>query len=147
MTATVITPKAPKAGTGWVELTPPPAWVTLGFEGRSFGHLERGLFVISAVEVASDLGDLQKGPEYHVSISRNGRRCSSADAQQVLLDFDLESAEEDNHTPSAIARNWWRPVAEHLVGIECHCKASEPKIVEDKGDYIWRGVPGGSSHG
>lgn len=50
----------------------------------------------------------------------------------------LEGAEEDNHVPHGKVRNFWRPVAELLVGKECECKAEEPVIREDKGDFIWR---------
>lgn len=54
-------------------------------------------------------------------------------------DFQLDNGwEEDNHVPYGIARNFWRPLAENLVGIECKCKEEEPAIVEDKGDYVWR---------
>ena len=139
----VIPPKAPAAAAGWIELPRPPAWVSLGFDARMYAHPGRGLKVISAVEVASDPGDIDKGPEYHISISRNGGRCSSSDARQVLGDFGLDGAEEDNHVPGGFVRNFWLPVAEHLIGIECPCKASEPVMVEDKGDYVWRGVPAG----
>lgn len=39
--------------------------------------------------------------------------------------------------PNGIVRNYWRPIAENLSPV-CHCVETEPKIVEDKGDYIWR---------
>ncbi len=139
----IITPKQPKADRGWVELPPPPMWVTLGYAGRRFRHPARGLNVISAVEVATDPGEPDKGPEYHISISRDGKRCSSSDAKQVLADFEIDGAEEDNHVPNGVVRNFWRPVAEHLIGLECPCKASEPLMAEDKGDFVWRGTPGG----
>lgn len=31
------------------------------------------------------------------------------------------------------------PVAENLIGLQCAGKESEPAIIEDKGDYVWRG--------
>jgi hypothetical protein len=65
-------------------------------------------------------------------------RCDSNEAKWVLDQFGLEGAEEDNHVPFGIVRNFWRPVADKLVGIECQCKAEEPEIREDKGDFIWR---------
>lgn len=139
----IIKPKRP-VGPGWQQFEPPPQWVTMGYVGESWGHIETGLYVISAVEVAKDEGGVSKGPEYHLSMSqqstREVRRCSSADALWVLAQFDLLDAEEDNHVPDGKVRNWWRPVADHLVGIECACKADEPAIREDKGDYVWRGV-------
>lgn len=140
----IIKPKRP-TGTGWVQLEPPPAWVTLGYRAESWAHRETRLCVISAVEVAADADGIDKGPEYHVSVSlldRNMRtaRCSSADALWVIAQFDLLDAEEDNHVPGGLVRNWWRPIADHLAGIECACKDDEPAIREDKGDFVWRGI-------
>lgn len=113
----------------------------MGYDAQGWFHPDTGLAVISAVEVADDGDGVERGPEYHISVSRNGaQRATSQEAQQVLRDFDLEGAEEDNHVPGGNVRNFWRPVAENLVGIQCACKADEPAIVEDKGDYTWRGV-------
>jgi hypothetical protein len=117
---------------------------TLGYEGECWFHRATCLFAISAVEVAAPEGGVSKGPEYHVSISlqtlAGPARCTSADAVFVLAAFDLLEAEEDNHVPNGLVRNFWRPVAEPLIGLECACKADEPAIVEDKGDFVWRGV-------
>ncbi|MFC4727104.1 hypothetical protein [Coralloluteibacterium thermophilus] len=139
---TIIAPRAPATGRGWSELPRPPSFATLGYTARAFRHAQRGLLVISAVEVAKDADGVDRGPEYHLSVSREpGRRCSSADARQVLRDFDLDEAEEDNHVANAIVRNFWRPVADRFVGMECGCKAEETAIVEDRGDYVWRHAP------
>lgn len=138
----IIAPLSPKAGTGWVLMPPVPAWVTLGFAGEAYRHRSAGLSVISAVEVAKDADGIDRGPEYHISVSRHGERCSSADARKVLADFGMDGGEEDNHVPGGKVRNFWRPVADRFVGLECACKDQEPAIVEDKGDYVWRGVPG-----
>lgn len=117
---------------------------TLGFEGECWFHRESHLFVISAVEVAAPEGGISKGPEYHISISlqtlEGTARCTSANALFVLAAFDLLESEEDNHVPNGRVRNFWRPIADNLVGLECACKADEPAIVEDKGDFVWRGV-------
>lgn len=102
--------------------------------------------VLSAVEVARDADGIDRGPEYHVSISSvdfaaanpKPKRCQYLDAVWVLKQFKLESAEEDNHVPGGVVRNFWRTVAEPLIGLECACKADEPAIREDKGDYVWR---------
>ncbi|KVO05603.1 hypothetical protein WJ69_23165 [Burkholderia ubonensis] len=143
MTISIIQPRRPR-GSGWQEEPPPRAAVTLGFPGAAWFHSETSLYVISAVEVAAPEGGVDKGPEYHLSISRQpaGRpaRCSTADALFVLAAFELLEAEEDNHVPHGVVRNFWRPVADKLVGLECACKADEPAIVEDKGEYVWRGV-------
>jgi hypothetical protein len=130
------------AGAGWIEV-PGAQRYSMGYPAIAFFHEVHSLFVISAVEVASDE---DKGPEYHISISkrigRTTQRCTSHEAKWVLDQFQLDGAEEDNHVPSGLVRNFWRPLATGLIGMECRCKEDEPAIVEDKGDYVWRGVPG-----
>jgi hypothetical protein len=130
----VLRPKGP----GWIEI--PGADQLSEFPARAFSHRD-GLFVISAVET---MADEDKGPEYHISISRpirpgRIRRCDTNDARWVLQQFGLDGAEEDNHVPAGKVRNFWRTVATPLIGMECECKAEEPAIVEDKGDFVWRG--------
>lgn len=138
MIQSIIRPKRP-TGSGWAEMGQAPAFVTNGFEGYYWAHTS-GLLVISAVEVAHDPGDIDKGPEYHISISKHGGRCDSNEARFVLEAFGMLDADEDNHVPFGKVRNFWRPVAEPLIGHECACKDEEPAIKEDKGDYIWRGI-------
>lgn len=137
----VIKPLRP-TGPGWECLG--PVVIRAGYPCDRWHHRGTHLNVMSAVEVAADKDGIDRGPEYHVSISRwdweRGKpvRCSSADARWVLQQFQLDGAEEDNHVPSGVVRNFWRTVAEPLVGLECACKADEPAIREDKGDYVWR---------
>lgn len=109
-------------------------------------HVGKGLGVLSAVEVASDgPGMPDKGPEYHVSISKpipgsiGIDRCSADEAKWVLEQFGLDGAEEDNHVPNGKVRNFWRPVAEPLIGLDCACKETENKVVE--GDFESRPLP------
>ncbi|MGQ7907255.1 hypothetical protein [Burkholderia sp. BC1] len=143
MIESVIKPRRPKAD-GWKFMGPASPEATLGYEGECWFHRASCLFAIVAVEVAAPEGGVSKGPEYHVSISlqtlAGPARCTSADAVFVLAAFDLLEAEDDNHVPNGLVRNFWRPVAEPLIGLECACKADEPAIVEDKGDFVWRGV-------
>ena len=132
----VLRPK----GHGWSEV-PMNKQFTMGYPSRAFFHTSN-LAVISAVEVAYEPG-IDKGFEYHISISKQPpsgitTRCDSNEAKWVLEQFGLDGAEEDNHVPYGLVRNFWRPVAKNLVGIECPCKESEPEIREDKGDFIWR---------
>ncbi len=102
--------------------------------------------VLSAVEVAVDKDGTSNGPEYHISVSRatwpEGRytpvRADTNHCKWVLSEFGLDGAEEDNHVPHGIVRNFWRPVASGLIGKECRCKAEEVVIRENKGDYVWR---------
>lgn len=142
MTLSVIQPKQPSAP-GWQRAAwwaCPPQLAALGYPVEAWEHTQSGLFAMSAVEVAREPGKADIGPEYHLSVSMNGQRCSSADALFVLAAFDLVDAKEDNHVPSGRVRNFWRPVADGLSGYECPCVEGEPAISEDKGDFVWRGV-------
>jgi hypothetical protein len=140
-----LTPVLRPKGEGWKEITFDKR-ATLGYPARAFFHAKSSLAVISAVEVADD-GKIEKGPEYHISISKQNSlilgplRCDSNEAKWVLDQFGLDGAEEDNHVPNGMVRNFWRPVANGLVGLECDCKAEEPAIREDKGDFVWRPAP------
>lgn len=142
MTQSIISPKRPDAA-GWQRATwwrPTPAIIAYGYPIEPWEHPESGLFVLSGVEVAHEPGQPELGPEYHLSISLQGRRCSTADAMFVLAAFGLTDATEDNHVPSGRVRNFWRPVADRLSGHECPCVDDEPAIAEDRGDFVWRGV-------
>lgn len=137
MFESVIKPKKPK-GTGWIEISVPDAVLSLGYPAQAWQH-DSGLSVISAVDAALDSDNAkEREPHYHISISKYPQRCDSKEAKWVLRQFDLEGAEEDNHVPHGIVRNFFRPVADNLVGMECPCKKDEPAIKESKGDYIWR---------
>lgn len=138
----IVKPKRPRGPTWgrarwWVC---PPQLAELGYPVEAWEDAATRLFVLSAVEVTSEPGKPDLGPEYHLSVSRNGQRCSSEDALWVLDQFGLSDAKEDNHVPSGRVRNFWRPVADNLSGYECPCVADEPTIREDKGDFVWRGI-------
>jgi len=136
----IIKPKQP-GGKGWVILPKPPDFVSMGYEAEAFEHPVEQLTVISAVEVAkAEPGERELGPEYHISISSYGGRCTTAQAVWALNQFDLNDATEDNHVPSGLVRNFWRPVADNLSGYECPCKDHEPAMKEDNGDFVWRGI-------
>ena len=135
----VISPKKP-TGNGWMDRGPTPAEINLGYEGRAWEYPPQNIIAISAVEVANDPNDIDKGPEYHLSISKSGGRCDRNEARFVLKCFGMTDAEEDNHVPGGFVRNYWLPVAEKMIGHECECKATEPAMTEDKGDFVWRGI-------
>lgn len=140
MIESVIRPKEPARGSGWVRLPRSVTPLLQHVPHSTWAHYGAGLGVISAVEVASEArGMAPLGPAYHLSVSRFGARCTSADAVWVLAQFDLTDALEDNHVPSGKVRNFWRYVADDLAGMKCACVATEPAIREDKGDYVWRG--------
>lgn len=144
----VIQPRRP-TGPGWRQIHDRATNASMSRLGSAafavWAHDEHGLGVISAVEVAEEIGATEVlGPQYHLSVSAFGQRCTSADALWVLAQFDLVDAKEDNHVPSGRVRNFWRPVADRLSGYECPCADSEPAIREDKGDFVWRAVPRGA---
>ena len=113
------------------------------YEGHYWFHKE-GYVVISAMEVAEGGHLNQPIPHYHLSISKgHKRRCSSADALYILTQFGMQDAMEDNHVPGGFVRNYWMPVAEDQRRVDCKCVESEPALREDKGDFVWRGVPNG----
>lgn len=135
----IIKPMRPVAA-GWsgpVDMSAQHRWPT-----EAWFHVEHQLQVFSAVEVASDKEGLGPAePHYHISISRLVRdhapeRCSLTHAMWALEQFNLPEALEDNHVPGGVVRNFWRPVADRLVGRECSCIATEEAVVE--GDYVWR---------
>ena len=136
----IVSVRRPRVS-GWREVPVDNLVVDAKGPTRAFFHDASSLFVISAVEFVDD-GKVD-GPEYHVSISRQHhslgtRRCSSTEARWVLVQFGMDGALEDNHVPSGAVRNFWRPVAESLVGRECLCVADENAIREDRGDFVWR---------
>lgn len=128
----------------WVET--PNAQRLMGMQTpmRAYSYPPENIFVMIAIEYIND-GRVD-GPEYHLSISHPvspgvTRRCDRNAARWVLRQFGLEGAKEDNHVPGGQVRNWWRPVADPMVGRECLCVEDEPAIVEDKGDFTWRAAP------
>ncbi|WP_349609057.1 hypothetical protein [Cupriavidus sp. DF5525] len=149
MIESIIKPKRP-TGPGWIRETGPEIEAimraaAMGFACEAWLHPGSGIATFSAVEVAHDPGQPDLGPEYHLSISKNDgrggtRRTTSAEALWCLAQFELIDAKEDNHVPHGLVRNFWRPVTDQLSGYECPCANDEPAMLEDKGDYVWRGV-------
>ena len=86
--------------------------------------------VISAVEVP----DPSIGPEYHLSVSRMGKRCTASQGEFAKKQFGMVDANEDNH--SGILRSYWMPVAEDKRGVNCECEKHEAAVVD--GDFTWR---------
>jgi hypothetical protein len=137
-TLSLIAVKRPQLP-GWREV--PMEGPHMGNPARCFFHEASCLMVISAVEFVDD-GKVD-GPEYHLSVSRQHptlgtRRCSSNEARWVMVQFRCDEAIQDNHVPGGLVRNFWRPVADPMVGRECLCVETENAIAEDKGDFIWR---------
>lgn len=101
-----------------------------------------GILVLAAVNHID--GD---GPTHHVSVSFRGGRAPREVMRQVRADFDMQAAEEDNHSPAKIIRSLWLPVNRD-VG-RCPC-VDEPRVETpfgeqsaDAGDvHVWREAKG-----
>jgi hypothetical protein len=127
-------PATPNVGTRW-RLT------NQGIAGlRGYVFLGHGLMVVSSTMDAEYRGLV--GPHNHVSASifsrapKEQRRISDEWLDLVRRDFDMEDAEEDNHS-SGIGRHLFLPLwlPRGTTGI-CECKADEAIIVEPDG-YIY----------
>lgn len=151
MIRSIIAPLVP-IGADWHAVEVPPTLRRSGYPASAWiGPLDAARYVqvLSAVEVTRDPGQPDVGAEYHLSIScrrtdpkadRGPERIDSNDARAILAQFGLDGWTEDNHTPGGMVRNFWRPVADPLVGWTCKCVDDEPAVREDGGDFVWRGV-------
>lgn len=90
--------------------------------------------VISALEEAELPDGTGAGPQWHVSVSRAGKRPGPNDVQAAQRAFDMRKAEEDNHHPG-VARHFWLPV-DPAHRVDCECKESEVLVTEPDG-YRW----------
>lgn len=144
MTLDIISPLAPTKLLDWYPGVDIRKRMGSAYPVVLYDHAASLLRVLSAVEVAKDKDDIERGPEYHISISKFGHdgrpgMCSADEAKWVLEQFGLEGAEEDNHVPGGVVRNFWRPVADRFVGLDCACKETEN--VEIVGDFVRRPIP------
>lgn len=114
----------------YIGVTPVPMGV-----GLVFDHRHDGTRVITAIENAdAPDGSGEAIPQWHVSISQQGRRPAADAVDRALRAFSMVGAEEDNHHPG-IARHFWLPVDPERR-VACECKATEDLHVEDDG-YAW----------
>lgn len=122
-------------GLDWVEVGP---FVDPGLRMITGAIYERGSYrAISTLVNAEYPTGEGVGPQFHISFSRTdtatGRLCRR-EVRQVLRDFGLLGAEEDNHHPGR-AHHFWRPV-DPAHRVACQCKATEDTIREP-GGYRW----------
>jgi hypothetical protein len=93
------------------------------------------LYVVSALELAeAPDGSKETIPQWHLSVSRSGVRCNLDEVQATLRDFDMVTAEQDNHHPG-VARHYWLPV-DPARRVDCECKEGERLVVDPDG-YPW----------
>lgn len=103
-----------------------------------------GVFVISTLVLAKLPAGDGVGKQWHLSLSRVGRRPSAADVRRVRTDFRLHNAETDNHHPG-VAVHLWQPLAWN-ARVVCECKAGEALVVEADG-YTWSNDQAGPCRG
>lgn len=119
------------------ERSPGPGWVCLGYDSRAKGTAwHRGLIrVLSSLRVDIELPDGSgTGPQWHVSISRSGKRPKQRDVHAALRAFGMLGAEQDNHHPG-VAQHYFMPV-DPAHRVACECKTTEDTVVEKDG-YTW----------
>lgn len=119
----------------WLENPRNPALPMLRAECSAVSVWASGPVVVISSLQNADLPDgAGVGLQWHVSISRQGKRPKDTDVRRALRAFGMVGAEEDNHHPGN-ARHFWRPVdPQHRV--DCQCKESEQTIAESDG-YTW----------
>lgn len=74
------------------------------------------------------------GPQWHVSVSRFGKRPKPHELARAQRAFGIVGWEEDNHHPGH-ARHFFRPV-DPAHRVACECKTTETIHVEPDG-YRW----------
>lgn len=108
----IIKPKQSLPGTCWECVGPYTG--SPGYEGFYYIHPD-GFVVISSLEVADGITRNEAIPQYHLSISKQGkRRCSSQEAKFIYKQFAMDGCLEDNHTGGFI-RSFWLPIDENKI--------------------------------
>jgi hypothetical protein len=106
---------------------------------------QRAILVCSALENAeAPDGRGDAIPQWHVSISKRHEPPTLKVARDVLRDFGMLDAEEDNHHPGH-ARHFFLPV-DPSRRVDCECKATEKTIIEPDG-YKWTTPVDGTCRG
>lgn len=143
----IVKPYRPTTG-GWIRVE--VAWPRDRLQPyviEKYYNRGQELQVITAIEMVEPDGVVKLAPraEFHVSVSGlkwmapAPYRVSDSRARWAMRQFGFDGYTEDNHVPDGIARNYWRPLADHLQGEVCKCLEREPAIHAMKGDYVWRG--------
>jgi hypothetical protein len=131
---------------GWVEIPTGDLLERLGLRTIAVSAWQRGpACAISALELAEYPDGNGFGPQWHVSVSRMGKRPKWNDVRATLRAFGIVTdAEEDNHHPGN-ARHFWVPL-DPARRVECQCKADEDLVVDPDG-YVWTNPKDGACRG
>lgn len=125
-----------------------PGWVEIRGErpaAISISAWQRGpTCVISALELAELPDGAGVGPQWHISISRCGKRPKEHDIRRAQRAFGFVGGEEDNHHPGN-ARHFWIPV-DPAHRVDCQCKEDETTVVDGDG-YTWTNPKEGPCRG
>jgi len=76
----------------------------------------------------------ERGPQWLIGISAQGKRPKPHHVRRVLRAFGMKEAEEDNHEPG-VARKFFL-VVDPTRRVDCECKDTEETIVEPDG-FRW----------
>lgn len=118
---------------GWEKIPTPPT-VRQASVVASMWQSGR-ISVVSALSMAdAPNGSGKVIPQWHVSVSRFGKRPTDRDVERARDAFGFRGWEEDNHHPGG-ARHFWQPV-DPGERVDCECKATEETITDPDG-YRW----------
>lgn len=132
MSTAPTTERRPAAGGDWTEL-PCPAVARDGAVIASAWRSGRVRVLSALTHAVMPDGD-DAGLQWHISITREGRRPKPQDVRRTLRAFGMARAEQDNHHPGE-AKHFWL-VVDPARRVLCECKADEATIVEPDG-YRW----------
>lgn len=94
--------------------------------GLSIWMRRRILAISTCVTAAAPDGSGDAIPQWHISFTNEGRRCTDEEVRQSLAAFRLTGADEDNHEPG-MARHYWMPL-DPARRTDCECKTTEKTV-------------------
>lgn len=105
----ILQPKKP-VSRGWLKASSFSEWHSAGFTGEAWLHMGRRIRVIAALVRAGGQYGTKRRFRYHLSMSRQGKRCTGAEVSWTLAQFGMAGAVEDLRDPGARVRQFWIPV-------------------------------------
>lgn len=93
--------------------------------------MRRRILAISTCVHAEAPNGVGSIPQWHISFTNEGRRCTDEEVRMSLASFRLTGADEDNHEPG-MARHFWMPL-DPKRRVDCECKTTEKVMIEPDG--------------